>query len=80
MAGKTRHVERTPDHAARTGTDHRPKVCERMGRQATRHAHVVRRTGQIGGAVDQRAVQIEQNGPNRPACKRTHATRLHASR
>ena len=54
-------LESHADHAARARADHRPKALERQCRQAVRDAQVVGRTGQVGRAVDQRAVQVEQH-------------------
>ena len=50
------------EHAARAGADHGPEVRQRQHRQAARGAHVVAGAGEVGGGVDQRAVEIEQHG------------------
>ena len=41
----------------------RPQRGERQRRQAARRAHLVGGAGQVGRAVDQRAVQVEQHRP-----------------
>jgi hypothetical protein len=57
-----RDAERDAQHAARAGAGHVAVAVQRQRRQAAVDAHLVGRRAQVGGAVDQRAVQVEQHG------------------
>ena len=58
-------------HAARTRAGHGPVMRQRQRRPATVDAHFVRSGAQVGGAVDQCAVQVKQH-------RLDGARRLHA--
>ena len=57
-----RDAEGHAQHAARAGAGHRPIALQRQRRQAALGAHLVGRGAQVGRAVDQGAVQVEQDG------------------
>ena len=60
VAGK--HLKRHTHHAARTGAHHAAQLRVRHRRQAARGAHVVGGAGQVGRAVDEGAVEVEEDG------------------
>ena len=62
------------NHAAGTRASHRPVVFKRQRGHAPRHAHLIGSRTQVGRAVDQRAVQIEQHSPH--ASKSAHTATL----
>jgi hypothetical protein len=70
-------AEGQADHAASAGPDHRTQGLYRQRRQTMCGAEVVRRAGQVGCAVNQRAVQVEQHriGPDPPHAGRRQAIR-----
>ena len=70
-------AERRADHAARARSDHRPQALVRQGLEATLGTQRVGRAGEVRGAVDQRAVEVEQHRVDRPS---VHAGLRHANR
>ena len=56
------HVKRDAQHAARARTCQRAVAFIRNRGQAAIGAQLVGSGGQIGGAVDQRAIEVEENG------------------
>jgi hypothetical protein len=63
----TRHVsalsdQSTLDHAPRTTADHSPRIVIGNRRQAFAGEDEIERRNQIGRGIDQRAVEIEDDG------------------
>ena len=50
------------DHAAGAAADHRPRGFKRDGGQAFARQDDVERVDQVGRGIDQRAVEIEDDG------------------
>ncbi len=75
-----RHAEGDAHHAARAGAHHRAQHLERQRFQPVVGAQAVGGAGEVGGAVDQRAVEVEQHAAHgadaggHQACGRRHAT------
>jgi hypothetical protein len=53
--------ERNRDHAARARADERSERLVEQRLEAARRAHFVACGGEVGGAVDQRAIEVEQH-------------------
>ena len=58
-------LEAALDQLARAGADHVARRLQRHRRQALAVEHEIERGDQVGRGVDQRAVEIEDNGAGR---------------